>query len=344
MGKAIKIINPEIVYDNLFVPNDKTFARKGFKGLNAAGKLKFAGILFTSYIKLTIFHWKALFFKKAAVGPFWGEFGNFHLHYYPYVAYLHKQGVKLDLCVIDNFIPFLKDSHGNNLYENIIPLKNILGIIKSSGNELSKIGEEQSNDYHEFVQNAKARKKPLLDLSESNLYWYVFRNWQLRGRQHIYRLHTAKNDHKKPVVALFPRNISGSYSPNNGYAWDYMQLASEIAPNCERVIITGHPSMSTICKEEGNIEVKLSADNNDILQFISVCDIVLTQHSGAMHIANYFKIPVCIIFKGNLPVKGLDDSVRFRENLKEGELYFAQSASEVKTLLNSFIDGKFFLK
>ena len=307
--KQIVLLNPTTSVDELFIPGDTTFVKKGFRGLNVFGKVRFFGIIITAYVKLFLFHSRALLLKRAAIGPFWGEFGNFHLHYYPYVAYLHSKGVKLDLCVIDNYLPFLVDEAGDPLYENVVKLENILGIIKSSGNELKEVGETQKKMYQQFIGIARKRKKPLLDLSDKNLYWYVYRNWQLNGRQYIYRrkkTFTKRNDHK-PVVALFPRNISGAYSPQNGYAWDYMELARGISPQCERILITGHPSMSSLCAEEDNIKLRLSPDNTEILRVIDECDLIITQHSGAMHIANYYQKPVCIIFKGVLPVKGMDD-------------------------------------
>jgi ADP-heptose:LPS heptosyltransferase len=81
--------------------------------------------------------------------------------------------------------------------------------------------------------------------------------------------------------------------------------------------------MSSDVQEEGNIKVRLSTDNRIILENSANAKLIVTQHSGAMHLGSYLNVPVMLIFKGQLPIKGLDDSVRFIQNLQRKDIYIS---------------------
>jgi hypothetical protein len=323
-------VNPNIDPKSLFFKHDKTYASKGFKGLNIAGKAKFMSILWTRTRKMYSFNIKAISAKECYIGPFWGEFGNFLLHYLPYISYLHRHGVKLNLCCLENYQPLLIDDKGNPLYKDCVALRDFFAEVRPSGNNVTPPADVQQQ-YLKFKEAAEASGKLFLDISDRDLYWYILRNWQLRGRQHPYHLEEVfkKGESKENNVVLFPRKKSGGYTHNNGEPWDYMQLARALSPYVDNVIITGHPSMSSDVQEEGNIKVRLSTDNRIILENSANAKLIVTQHSGAMHLGSYLNVPVMLIFKGQLPIKGLDDSVRFIQNLQRKDIYISLSEDDL---------------
>lgn len=326
----ISPVNPALSPDKLFYKGDETFAFKGFRGLNTAGKLKFGYILFSSWYKVSTFHRKALKQKECYIGPFWGEFGNFLLHFLPYVSYLHKNGVKLHICCLENYLPFLIDDKGQKIYEDCIVLRDFFAEVRPSGNKVDPPADIKKN-YEEFKGKALQSGKAFLDLSDADLYWYVFRNWQLDGRQYLYPIENTLKDKtaQQNNAVIFPRKKGAAYTPNNGESWDYMKLAKSISPYFDNVFITGHPLMSSEIKEEGNIRACLSTDNRVIMQCCANSSLILTQHSGAMHMGHYVNVPVLLIFKGTLPIKGLDDSNRFIKNIQRQKVYIAIGEDEV---------------
>jgi len=324
-------VNKEIREDELYYKDDITYARKGYIGLNLFGKIKFASILGSSQKEVNVFHRKALKVKECYIGPFWGEFGNFLLHFLPYVTYLHKQGVKLNICCLENYVPLLVDENGDKMYHSCIPLRDFFKEVRPAGNNV-KPPEDVYTQFAGFKQKAIKSGLPFLDMSKADLYWYIFRNWQLDGKQAIYKLENVfKKDLqiKQNNAVIFPRKKTTGYTANNGEAWDYMELAKSISPYFDNVFITGHPSMSAEINDEGNIHARLSTDNKFVLECCANANLIITQHSGAMHLSSYLNVPVLLIFKGKLPVKGLDDSNRFMKNIQRKNIYIALNEKEI---------------
>jgi len=321
---------------DLFYSNDITLASKGFRGLNLFGKIKFAKILFTARKKVEAFHKEAIAKKECYIGPFWGELGNFLLHFLPYVSYLKSKGVKVHACYIENCSSFMVDDAGKRLCEEDVLLRNFFAEVRPAGNRVVNPPADILKKLSEFAAKAKTSGFPFLNLSDNDLYWYVFRNWQLNGKQVLYPLEKVFGSaNTKNNVVIFPRKKGGAYTPNNGGEWDYMKLAKTLAPFFDTVIFTGRPDMSAEVHEDGNIKLQLSDNNEDILKSCAGARLIVTQHSGAMHIGSYVNVPVLLIFNGKLPVKGLDDSDRFRENIKRKNVYLATSEAEVIDFVKS---------
>jgi len=333
-------VSKEIDIQQLFYKNDISVPAKAYRSLNLGGKIRLAVILRKANRKINHFHEKTLEGKECYIGPFWGEFGNFLLHFLPYVSFLHKNGVKVNICSLENYLPLMIDDNGNNIYNQCVPLRMFFKEVYPQANKVTPPADVQKM-YDEFKKTAEESGKPFLDLTDDMFYWYVYKNWQLKGRQYIYPLEKVVKDNNVTGnnVTLFPRRRSTAYTPNNGEPIDYMKLAEAIAPYFDNVFITGHPAMSAEVYEKGNIKVKLSENNIDVLKCCANSSLIVTQHSGAMHLGNYVNVPVALIFKGKLPVKGLDDSMRFRENIGRRNIYVALNEEQ----LISFVKDKKYL-
>ena len=325
-------VNSAIKNSDIYYHGDKTYPGKGFRGLNLSGKIKFAKILFSSYGQLNSFHRNALKTKECYIGPFWGELGNFLLHFLPYIAYLHDKGVKVNACCVENYTSFLIDEEGKPLCKDLTLIRNFFSEVRPSGNTIIPPADVWQK-FEEFRKKARLSGNALLDLSDNDLYWYAFRNWQLNGRQKLYKLEKKFKTENKNNVVIFPRKKGGdalSIMVMNGIicAWP-----EQMSPFFSNVIFTGRPDMSAEVKEERNIKLQLSNDNNDILKSCASAKLIITQHSGAMHIGSYVNVPVLLVFNGKLPVKGLDDSDRFRKNIGRKNVYLALSEVEVVDFL-----------
>lgn len=178
---------------------------------------------------------------------------------------------------------------------------------------------------------ALASGMPFLDISQKDLYWWVFRNWQLEGRQYRYDLGQVYARSEGRVCVIFPRKKGGTTTPNNGGPWDYAEIARTLSPFFDEVRLVGHPSLSAKVQDEGNIRFCISADNTDTLRHCASASLIVTQHSGAVHLGAYVDTPVLLIFNGQPPIKGLIDTLRFRKNIAQRPLAYAFSLDEIKT-------------
>ena len=75
--------------------------------------------------------------------------------------------------------------------------------------------------------------------------------------------------------------------------------------------------------------------NETVLQECAEAKLIVSQHSGAIHVGLYSNTPTLIIYKGVLPIKGLDDTLRFRKNANQ-PLYLATSDMETRKFLEIF--------
>ena len=139
-------------------------------------------------------------------------------------------------------------------------------------------------------------------------------------------------------VVIFPRKKGGEATPNNGGPWDYMEIARLISPYFQKVYLVGHSSLSAHVENEGNIEVKISTDNADTLKYCAESKLIITQHSGAVHIGAYVNRPVLLIYNGKPPIKGLFDTLRFRKNLTRRGLKYAFSLEEIEKRVVKYSD------
>lgn len=310
-------------------PDDSTEVSKGFRGLNFKGKIHFLFIVIRSYLKLNSFYRKAIREKECYYGPFKGEFGHFLLHNLPFLLHLHKQKVRIHYCGMTLHAAFLKDESGQEVVSEWFPLRDFFAEKKPLANSVIPPADVIA-EIEKFRNLAKKSGKAFLDLTDDNMYWYVFRNWQLNGKQDVIDYSKTYGTQKKKAVTIFPRKKGGETSPNNGGRWDYMEIARRVSPYVETVFFTGHPSMSAEVSEEGNIRLRLSEKNEDIIRTCLESELIITQHSGAVHMSSYTGADVLIIFNGKPPIKGLADTLRFRKNLGGKELFFAFAMEEIE--------------
>lgn len=313
--------------------SEATYACKGFRGLNLAGKVKFTAILLHNNKTLKQFEKETFRLGECYIGPFIGEFGNFLLHMLPFLGYLHKNGIKVHYCGMTNHLPFLVDEKGGSLPETFVELRDFFHEVRPSGNSIAFLPEDVEKQVKKFQKEANESKFPYLDIfTDVNLYWYSYRNWQLKGRQYVYDLSKFyRKEGRSNKVVIFPRKMSKDFTPNNGGSWDYKKIAFELSPYFDEVVFVGHPSMSDDLEDitSDKIKLALSTDNTNVLKHCSTANLIVTQHSGAMHVSGYTQTPVLLIFKGKPPIKGLDDSIRFRINFPYQEADIAFTYEEI---------------
>jgi ADP-heptose:LPS heptosyltransferase len=109
-----------------------------------------------------------------------------------------------------------------------------------------------------------------------------------------------------------------------------MEVARSVSPFFKNVYLVGHPSLSAEVASEGNIELKISSNNSDTIKHCAEAGLIITQHSGAVHLGAYVNTPVLIIFNGTPPMRGLIDTIRFRANLTDVPLNYAFSLDEIE--------------
>lgn len=326
-----------------YIENDEaTYARKGYRGLNVAGKIKFTKILVDNQRRLNSFHNHAVKQKECYVGPFIGEFGNFLLHMLPFLSYLYKKGVKIHYCGMANQTPFLINTSGKSLLFQFVELRDFFHEVRPSGNSIEYLPEDVDILVKDFQKRANDAVSPYLDIfSDSNLYWYSYRNWQLKGKQQVYDLSSFYGaEGKTNKVVIFPRKMSSEFTPNNGGNWDYKAISKILENYFDKVLFIGHPSMSADLDDivTDKIKLALSADNTNVLKHCSTAQLIVTQHSGAMHVSGYTHTPVLLIFNGKPPIKGLDDSIRYRANFSFNDTDIAFGYEEIEEYCKNIND------
>jgi hypothetical protein len=320
---------------NYIIPNDSTTIWYGQKTLNIFGKIHYLKIVLKAYRDINSFYKKALKEKECYYGPFKGEFGHFLLHNLPFLSHLHHQGVKINYCGMALHKAFLIDNKGNPIVNTYYELRDFFKEVPSTSNETIPPKDVQE-EIDRFTKQAKNSGKAFLNIADRDMYWYVFRNWQLkRGRQYLYNIENVYKSTKENSCVIFPRKTGNSITPNNGGSWDYIEIAKLISPYFDKIYLTGHPSMSAELKSEENIEVCVSLDNKVVIEKCYNASLIITQHSGAVHIGCYTNTPVLLIFNGNPPIKGLIDTIRFRKNLTSQKLNYAFNTNEIVEFVKS---------
>lgn len=307
--------------------------------MNWKGKLGF-GLEYKKYAyRLDRFHKQALKDKVCYYGPFKGEFGHFLLHNLPYLMYLHSKKVEIHYCGMALHKPFMVDERGNSIVMSFVELRDFFAEIKPSANQNDVPGDVKQK-IEKWRKQAVKSGHAFLDIDQSDYYWHGLRNWQLQGKQKRYDLSKVYGNERTDSVVIFPRKKGGATTPNNGRAWDYMEIAECLSPLFEKVYLVGHPSLSAQVESKDNIEVKVSVDNSDTLKYCAEAKLIVTQHSGAVHLGAYVNTPVMIIFNGKPPIKGLFDTLRFRKNLTKTPLKYAFSLEEILKIAEKFVDNR----
>lgn len=312
----------------LVVPDGATTVSYGFQGLNWKGRIGFFFEMRKHKKELDRFYSEALRTKTCYYGPFVGEFGHFLLHNLPFLVHLYNQGVQIQYCGMELHKPFLVNEKGEDIIHKWYPLRDFFAEEKPNANQ-TELPEDVADKVALFEADALHSKMPYLNIRNRNLYWYVFRNWQLNGKQDKFDLSQVYHQSKARSCVIFPRKKGGVFSANNGGPWDYGEIARSMSPFFDKVYLVGHPSLSSDVETSGNIELKVSADNSETLHYCADASLIITQHSGAVHLGAYVNTPVLIIFNGAPPIKGLIDTIRFRKNLSNTRLSYAFNLNEI---------------
>jgi hypothetical protein len=313
--------------------NDATYPEKGLRGLNWKGQLKFKAFLFRDDQKLKGLYKKTISKKECYVGPFWGEFGNFLLHFLPFVMHLHKFGIKVHVICLGHYESFFRDENAKVIYSSFYRLSKDFLLDAPNGNSIRKIPAQFSKIYNQVKKTSSLNEIPFFDLFDSNFYWYSFRNWQLNGKQNFLEIH--KGVKKKNKVVLFPRLKGPEYTLNNGARLDYDHTTETLADYFDEVVVVGLPEMSANSQYRNPKVRNRIGDNDVVLKECSEASLIVSQHSGAIHVGLYTNTTSLIIYHGVLPIKGLDDSIRFRANT-DVPLYLVTSDIKLKEFLTEF--------
>ena len=198
----------------LVIEGGATTVWYGQRTLNVFGKLHYLKIVLSSYLRINNFYKEALRKKECYYGPFKGEFGHFLLHNLPFLSHLHQQGVKIHYCGMALHRPFLVDDQGNSIVYSFYELRDFFAEVPSSSNETIPPIDVQ-NEIDNFDSIAKSSGLPYLDIAQKDMYWYVFRNWQLKkGRQHVYNIRSVYQTNKENACVIFPRKKGAEFTPN----------------------------------------------------------------------------------------------------------------------------------
>ena len=185
------------------IPNDETTVWYGQRTLNFFGKLHYAQIVFKAYLITNRFYRNAIKYKECFYGPFKGEFGHFLLHNLPFLMHLHQQGVKIHYCGMSLHKPFLVNENGDSIIYKFYELRDFFAETPPHANEVVPPKDVQE-EILKFQNIALKSGKAYLDIANSNLYWFVFRNWQLKeGRQLVYSIENNYKTSTKNLVLFF---------------------------------------------------------------------------------------------------------------------------------------------
>lgn len=324
--------------DGLILKNGGTTIEAVRKAMNVRGRTAF-DLRFRKNRKIIErFYRDALKAKECYYGPFVGEFGHFLLHNLPFLMHLHHLGVRIHYCGMAIHGPFLRDEEGRSILAEYHSLRDFFGEVKPMTNR-TEPPKDVMAEIEIFKQKARDSSLPFLDISQRELYWNALRNIQIGRWQHVYDLSKVYGEGKKNTAVIFPRKKGGATTENNGGPWDYAEVARTLSPHFDHVYLVGHPSLSAEVEPEGNIEVKVSQDNTETLRYCAEARLIVTQHSGAVHIGGYVDTPVLIIYNGKPPIRGLFDTIRFRRFIARRPLQYAFGYEEIENQISKMETG-----
>lgn len=281
--------------------------------------------------------------KECYYGPFKGEFGHFLAHTLPFLAWLHRQGVKIHYCGMGLHRPFLVDENGNSIIYEFHELRDFFAEVSPACNKTVAPADVEA-EIQQWKAKARASGLPLYEIDDEYYYWFIHRMWLMQGPYtQGYRLDKVYwNKPKENSVCVFPRTKGARVSKNNGGPWDYPDLVQKLSPYFDKVYVCGHPSQVLAMEPHGNIELCVTADNAVILEKCSRSRLIITQHSGVNNIGEYTDTQVLIIYNGEGPIGSMQNTQRFRPFLTgmgKKELHplaFAYSEAEVLAYVKSF--------
>ncbi|MGP8217527.1 MAG: hypothetical protein ACLQQ4_18305 [Bacteroidia bacterium] len=315
--------------------SDNKFFAKQYSGIK---RLQFWFKIWRGYMAADARLKKTLRLKKCYYGPFKGEFGHFLAHNLPFLSYLYSKGVQIYYCGMELHRPFLVDENGESIIAHYYPLRDFFGEVSPTSNNTVPPADVQA-EISKFMETAeKDPSVPFWNIDDEFYYWFIQRNWLLKGPyMKTHNLEKVYGKGKEKAAVIFPRKKGTGYSNNHGGAWDYMDIARVVSPYFDKVYITGHPSLSAELKPEGNIEVCLSNNNKVILEICAKSQLIITQHSGVNNLGEYTNNKVLIIYNGKPPIGSLQNTLRFRPYIgTRHDLDYAFSKEEIIEYAKNF--------
>lgn len=278
----------------------------------------------------------AILFKRCYYGPYKGEFGNFLGHNLPFLAYLHSKGVKIYYCGMLLHKPFLVDENGKSIIYKWYGLRDFFKEVSPQSNDTIPPNDVQT-EIDKFEKEAKNSFYPFFNVGNPYYYWFIQRTWMLKGFMKTTNLEKVYKTKNENSVVIFPRSKGASSTPNNGEPWDWEKVVRTVKPYFDNVYVMGHPAFSIAMQSHENVEVLITDDNSKILEKCSNSKLIITQHSGTCYLGEYTNTQVLIIFQGQLPILGINDSIIFKEFLGTKFLFvFAFSYSDIENYLKKF--------
>jgi hypothetical protein len=324
--------------------SDHYYFGKQYSGI---AKWKFHFKVWRNYRKADARLKETLRTKECWYGPFKGEFGHFLAHNLPFLAWLHRNGVKIHYCGMEIHKPFFVDENGNSIIHDFYPLRDFFAEVSPACNR-TVVPADVQTEIESWKVKARATGLPFFEIDDEYYYWFIHRGWLLKGPYTKgYRLDKVYGKGKREnSVCIFPRTKGAAVSKNNGGPWDYPALADLLSPFFEKVYICGHPSQVLAIESHGNVELCVTADNARILEKCSQSRLIITQHSGVNNIGEYTDTQVLIIYNGQAPIGSMQNTQRFRPYLMgDGKqelhpLAFAYSVDEVLAYIKAFTAGQ----
>ncbi|HTF03385.1 MAG TPA: hypothetical protein VK826_05135 [Bacteroidia bacterium] len=257
--------------------------------------------------------------KECYYGPFKGEFGHFLAHNLPFLAYLHRQGVKIHYCGMEIHKPFLVDENGKSIIHEWYPLRDFFAEVSPACNRTVAPADVET-EIQKWKTKARASSLPFYELDDEYYYWFIHRIWLMTGPyMQGYRLDKVYwNKPKENSVCIFPRTKGAKTSKNNGGPWDYPELVKKLSPHFDKIYVCGHPSQVLVMEPFANVELCVTADNAVILEKCSRSRLIITQHSGVNNLGEYTDAQVLIIYNGEGPIGSMQNTQRFRPFLVGG--------------------------
>lgn len=271
--------------------------------------------------------------KEIWVGPAYPEFGHVLLHLLPFLSYCrHKLEIrKFHICANEVYLPYFQTILGDD-HLVFYPLKDRISSISPQSNRVPKASLDEESS--QLFQRTKIHNCHF-DLSDQKAYWNVFRNWTLAmGYQFLPIAEKPQARNEGINFVLFPRKKGASTTENNGGPWDYAEIAKMLS-KCGSLTVAGHPDLSYTNGFADIPNLSFAWNNEEIIKATRKADLVITQHSGACILGDYFGVDTLIIFNGEPPIKGLEETYRFRRLIKKGKFYFAFSLLEIDGFLKN---------
>jgi ADP-heptose:LPS heptosyltransferase len=314
--------------------DNKTFCiENGYTGLS---KIKFWSRIYWNYYLTDKKLRKTLAAKVCFYGPFKGEFGHFTAHTLPFLVYLHKRGVKIHYCGMALHAPFLIDEKGNSIIESFHKLRDFFGEVTPITN-ITVPPEDVSKEITSFKSKAETSGQPFWNIDNDYYYWFIHRNWLLKGHTDTYNLSKFYSSSNEKSCVVFPRSKGPKVSHNNGGEWDYDKVIEILSKYFDKIYVCGHPSQVLQIESRDKVELRITADNSKILEACSNASLIVTPHSGANNLGEYTDTQVLIIYNGGSTVTdigSMNNTLRFRKSLNQKyPLKFAFNLNEIETFL-----------